>query len=545
MWLPTERGVLLTVQGRRGDRAVLVAQTWHVPQAHTTRLARAVHRVTGSYEAAVGSPQRLVRLGVGTHHAIGSPAAIAELDTIVEATQTAVAFAMCHPSVATIDPTAAAGTKMLLGATPAVQALGTHIDVMQNRNGEDWATMPDITDSDGSPTQFVIGGTTTTLQTVVLNQTDATFVETARDAVAASVLGVRDTAALGAVIDQPLEEVSTTATWVQTTGVVPETTLPQRLLQDTPTVHLKHRGTQFGTRVTVRGDGTLQNSQVPLRIYNNFVRWVDIYVQYLDAQGQNLSLNPHPTGQDTRYSQHLALMPQVFTVLGVPIWDTNHVDVTLNFPPQAVTARLLLCGLGSDLLSGSWRKYFPPDAYHDRVAPTDEVIGAALITGFLTIGVNVFALASDIQVSVAWSSIRSIVAEATVPVKQAIKDVLFGIESESLKMTIGQQAGAAVVAGVATYDQLHDNHFSTDNIWNVILGVATTLPKLFFSPKITKDSSRRSAFDSSETKRSSTPRRRFRSSARCSPRSPWPGTLRPWSRSAWRRRCRPGSSRTR
>ena len=71
-----------------------------------------------------------------------------------------------------------------------------------------------------------------------------------------------------------------------------------------------------------------------------------------------------------------------------------------------------MCGLGSDVLSGSWRKYFPADAYHDGIAPKDEVLGAALITGFLTIGVNVFALATDIAVSVAWSAIRSII-EAT------------------------------------------------------------------------------------------------------------------------------------
>ena len=434
--LPTERGVLLSVHGRRCDSDVLVAQTWHVPRAHTIRLARAVRRVTGSYEAAVGSPQRLVRLGVGTHHAIGSADAIADLDTIVDATQAAVAFAMCHPSVSTINGTAAAATKMLLGATPAVELLGSYIDVMQNRNGEDWATYQTITDEDGSPSQFAIKGTATTLQTIVLNQTDQTFGQTARDAVAAGVLGVRDSASLGAVIDQPLEQVSTTATWVQTEGLVPETLTPGQL-QDTPTVQLKHRGTQFGTKVTVQGP--LQNSQVPLRVYNNFVRWVDIYVQYLDVRGQNLSINASPTFPDTKYSQHLALMPQVFTVLGVPIWDTNHVDVTLSFPPQAVTARLLMCGLGSDVLSGGWRQYFPADAYHDVIAPKDEVLGAALITGFLTIGVNVFALATDIAVSVAWLTLSGIIRSNTKIIFSTFFDAILVNATKAL--TITEQVG--------------------------------------------------------------------------------------------------------
>jgi len=42
-------------------------------------------------------------------------------------------------------------------------------------------------------------------------------------------------------------------------------------------------------------------------------------------------------------------VPQVFTVLGVPIWDQNTFDVTLEFPKEAHTARLLYCGLGSTI----------------------------------------------------------------------------------------------------------------------------------------------------------------------------------------------------
>ena len=32
---------------------------------------------------------------------------------------------------------------------------------------------------------------------------------------------------------------------------------------------------------------------------------------------------------------------------------------------SAHTARLLFCGLGSDINGGGWRQYFPADAYPD------------------------------------------------------------------------------------------------------------------------------------------------------------------------------------
>ena len=112
----------------------------------------------------------------------------------------------------------------------------------------------------------------------------------------------------------------------------------------------------------------LHRTQVPLTLYNNWVRWVWVYVQYLGKDNENLSPNPNPTWPDTKYAQSLGLLPQVFTVLGVPLWDTNTITKTLNFPEEAHTARLLFCGLGSNLLDGSWREYFPADAYLDPTA---------------------------------------------------------------------------------------------------------------------------------------------------------------------------------
>ena len=82
---------------------------------------------------------------------------------------------------------------------------------------------------------------------------------------------------------------------------------------------------------------------------------------------------------DTKYAKSLVIVPQVFTVFGVPLWDTNTVEVSLEFPKGAHTARLFYCGLGSDIFGGGWRQYFPPDAYPDAIAPTDEVLGPGLV----------------------------------------------------------------------------------------------------------------------------------------------------------------------
>ncbi len=160
-------------------------------------------------------------------------------------------------------------------------------------------------------------------------------------------------------------------------------------------------------------------------------------------------------------------------------------DVTLTFPPGAVTARLLMCGLGSDLLGGSWRKYFPADAYHGRIAPTDEVLAAALTTGLLTIGVNVFALATDIQVTAAWSEIRSTLQQDIRQWEVSLKDALNGIlQNASRGWAIDEQVAAATVAGAATYALMEENRFSAANIWNVLLALAKTLPKLLFNPAV-------------------------------------------------------------
>ncbi len=81
--------------------------------------------------------------------------------------------------------------------------------------------------------------------------------------------------------------------------------------------------------------------------------------------------------------------------------------MTLNFPEKARAARLFFCGLGSNLLDGSSRQYFPADAYLDAsgnqlIAPQDEVLFPSLITGISRSASPCFALVTDLDIAATW-----------------------------------------------------------------------------------------------------------------------------------------------
>ena len=216
------------------------------------------------------------------------------------------------------------------------------------------------------------------------------------------------------------------------------------------------------------------------------MRWVWVYVQYIGKDGENLSANPNATFPNTKYSQSLGLLPQVFTVLGVPVWGQNRIGVTLNYPEGAHTARLLFCGLGSTLLDGSWRQYFPPDAYLDSsgnpmVAPTDEVLVASLITGILTIGLTAFALATDLDIATTWGAIRDSSKMQTawsLPTSRSWSAILQASRDGA------ETVALSLASGGATYADISANGGSTANIWSILLQLASVIPKVIFNPAL-------------------------------------------------------------
>ena len=231
---------------------------------------------------------------------------------------------MMHPNVATIDKTAAGATKTLLAQTPAVGALGRTITGMQDR-GRNFGSLVQATDADGNPAQITVGDTTTTFKTFQFSS-DPDFRQGLKSAVSAAVTGVRNTGSLGVVIDQPLElePAAATRTWVQSQGVAPQPRpyADPALLGSELSINVKNPGDVFGTKTVVNGG--YSNGQVPLTLYNNWVRWIWVYVQYL-GRGRR-----QPVGQSERDSSRIrstaspsGSIPQVYTMLGIPLWDTN------------------------------------------------------------------------------------------------------------------------------------------------------------------------------------------------------------------------------
>ncbi len=475
--LPAGRAMLVSVQGRRGRAQVVVCEIWHAPAPATLALATASQRLTGTLAHALGGSPRLQALGLSVGD-FRTPDEVVQLDLVGDAYQSATALTMSHPDISTVDPMATATTKAVLGDTPPVQGLGTYISQMQ-RGGRDFATLDPALDPDGSPSVIKVGDQEATFSTVVLNDSDAKFSAATKASVAGGVSAVRDTASLGAVTDKPLDEdpAAATATWVQPQGVIPtsqpySTGLAAGAGVD---IKVKNPGFLFGTQTKV--NGSYANGKVPLKIYNNFVRWVWAYVQYLGPGGKNLSADPGAKFPDTKYSQALAIVPQVFTVFGVPLWDTNTVEVSLEFPAGSHTARLLYCGLGSDIFGGGWRQYFPAGAYPDAIAPTDEVLTPALLTGVMCIGLNALALASDIQMARTWKAVKDGLKDPEVSI-EAVEALLNG----SLPLTNAEAFTTVICSGGATYLDIAHSGETITNLWNLLLRMATVVPKLIFNP---------------------------------------------------------------
>ena len=480
--LPAHRATLARVQGRRGKHEVVVAEIWHTPGQATLKLAKASHQLTGTLKHVTGSTRRLNALGLDAAD-LRSAEAVAQLETVGDGYQTATALTMTHPNIATIDPDATATTKALLGQTAEVTTLGTYIGQMQ-RAGRDFATLETAVDDDGSPSEIQVGDIRTTFSTIRLNTTDAKFQRNTRGAVTAGIIGVRDEADLGGVIDKPLDEDpgASRKTWIQPQGIIaqPQPYGEHLRAQAGVEAKLKTSGFNYGTKTVLRGG--YSGGKVPVKLYNNYVRWMWVYVQYLGADGTNLSLDPKAEPPDTEYSKVVCAVPQVFTVFGIPLWDTNTVEFTLEFPPEAQTARLLYCGLGSNIVGDGWRQYFPDGAYPGTVAPHQEIAGPSVLTGIMVYGLNLFALATDIDMAVTWKKLRNppspISFEDPRPWFQALEVLYNG----AIKLSAAETLARGILTGGATYDAIRLRGDNVNNLWILMAGFATVIPKLLFSP---------------------------------------------------------------
>ena len=475
--VPANSSVVMTVHGTRGGQAVVVAQHTHTPPAWLRTVARAAYRLERSYRSVLGPPDRLDRLGIRADR-VWSVDEVTDLNTVFDPHTTAMTMCSLHPNVATKGTIEHPITQSLLGQTPEVNTLGTDIEAMHDA-GQDWATEPTALNADGrTPTQIKVGSTVTTFTTMQLNP-DSGFQSTTRDAVVASIHGVRNKDTLGTVVNQPLDALqdkTDTSTWHAAEGVLPATRAyqPPTGSAAAVTAQVKNLGLLYGTYTAL--DGAYSGGQQKLKLYNNYVRWVWVYAQYLDAAGNNLSANSSPTFPDTTDAKSLGLLPQVFTILGVPIWDTNTIDVTLNFPAEATSARILYCGLGDNAVGDEWRQFFP-NYPNNRIAPQNEVMIASIITGIFTIGLTAFALLTDLDIATTWAEVRKLIDSNISDVGELIEQVL----ARPPWLAAADFAAASLAAGAATYEDVAANG-ATTNIWSILAGLGALIPKIIFNP---------------------------------------------------------------
>ncbi len=479
--LPRDIGLILSVQGTLAGETVVVAEHVYAPVQGIRQVALAAFKLEKSYRLVAGSSYRTQLLGLDPAD-LTSWQEVADLDAIVDPEQTAVSLVFKHPNVATRDQVATPTTKALLQQTPEVTTLGKYIQTMTD-NGVPYGKHVQAVNRDGTPAQLLIKGQLKTFTTIQLNSTDSTFTGNMTSAVVAGVHGVKNTGSLGTVVNQPLDALQDkkdTSTWHTPEGTLPTVTAysASPAADSTVTATVANSGLLYGTYTTA---SPYANGQVPVKLYNNFVRWVTVYVQYLDAAGNNLShvtTGPPPKWPDTTYAKSLGILPQIFTLLGVPIWDTNTLTATLDFPDNAVKANILFCGLGNGAAEGGWQQYFKGAYPADAIAPKNEVLVPALITGILSIGLTAFALCIDLDIATTWNALRKITEDNI----EALEGLLVSLLADAPWATAAETFAMTVAAGAATYTDISANG-GGQNVWSVICNaLMSMLPKILMNP---------------------------------------------------------------
>ena len=276
----------MTVYGTHNRQTVVVAQKFYAPPTVTGALASAAFLLEGSYRSVTGPSERLSALGLDASQ-LTSVREVVDLDTALDPHQSAIALSMHHPNVGTKDPTANSATQSLLGGVGAVTTLGKTIASMPNGYGTNVLAR----NRDGTPSTITIKGTTSTFSTTQLSK-DTKFTSAARAAFQASLRQVRNTGSLGIVLDKPLDQSPPdSSTWHQPEGIVVRPT-PHTGLGAGVDVQVQNPGMVHGTQVQL--DGAFSGGQLSVKLYNNFVRWVWVYVQYLRPTAPTCRSIPTP-----------------------------------------------------------------------------------------------------------------------------------------------------------------------------------------------------------------------------------------------------------
>ena len=302
-----------------------------------------------------------------------------EESMLIDTTSFAAALAGVHPDILSVEPTSAAHIQVThVGMNDKVLFLGRLLRAMgpaapagASTVAEPWATLQPVLDdstqqpyrkSDGLNVYYpdwnakVDAGMSAALRDVHPNVKDD-------ETLGVDVSGYN----LNDPTDRPPIGQRTGAIWARRDGMptVDQSTL---VAAAGPTMVFKQQSAETGLVVSnpdfaQRADGrisvTLDN------VSNWFLRWLGVWVQFLDANGNVLQLKdlpgdtypsepgPYPRTQDLPDAMFLGIVSPAFTILGVPI-QPGSFSPTLYLPTSGASAvasiRVLYTGIG---LAGS------------------------------------------------------------------------------------------------------------------------------------------------------------------------------------------------
>ena len=461
--LPGDRPLALFVTGPTDSGEGYFYETIHVPMDSAVTAWKAALQLAGSVSELVGDCNWLEELGIASPNEL-SAEDLAQLNVTVSPSLIAASLVYKHPEISSLEKDSSAVTMTLLLSDPGVSDLGALIAQMIEQ-GKPYATEVPVLDGDGNPVYITNPTTGDKIQAFTMEiSTDLT--DRFGRAVRLCVNDVKDCMDLEG------------KTWNLTPGTPPEprsTDAEDATESDDYQVVIQWTGYRHGAKVT-HGDFDPSTRQIPIKIYNNYVRYLGVFVQYLDGQGERIP----PSGtskRNTDYSQWVVDVQDMPTIYGVPFMqDHNYSEATLTLPSNASAARILMCGLGKSPHGTDWRDFFPSDAYPHRINP-DECIMPIVMTSVFDIGITLMFLALDVSTTTFLNCVRKTLAKwetECVPYLADIKDAFAAIRKTTTLAVTALVAGGAAT----TTDLMKSGGSLTGSIWGDLLQLGKVIPRL-------------------------------------------------------------------
>jgi hypothetical protein len=458
--LPSDQPLLLYVRGQLGADTVYVAETIHIPIKAVTFAWRAALILAGSAAQLLGGVDWLAELGISSPQLITAED-LADLTTTITPSSIAAALVYKHPEIASLESDSSAVTMALLLADPGVSDLAADIAQLLQQ-GIPYAVQEPVLDDNGQQIYITdpSGATSVPAYTLEIN-TD---------------LDDRFNRAVGLCIDDVKNSMDLEGkTWNLTPGTPPQPQPAESQIvpgDDGFNVTTGWSDYKHGIKVTVDSfDPTTR--QIPIKVWNNYVRYVGVYVQYLDGQGNPLS--PGSGTRNTDYCDWLTDVPDMPELFGIPLEEgKNYSQATLTFPDGATAARLLVCGLGNSAYGTSWRDFFPSNAYSGRLNP-DECTWGIIMTSVLDIGVILMFLAMDVGNTKVADTYRQMAGNTSEELMTAFQTVIRNIAITNRVLAV---TALIVSAGATTGDLVVSGGSLAKAIWADLAKMGAILARL-------------------------------------------------------------------